>query len=146
MIYLMLSRTVRSACRARFHNSTTDNELSIPVNLAAKSRGKTMANTNERALLELNGKPPLKDSLPFALQHLAAMILGAISPCIIIAGNAEPDEQQSVFAHTVRLAGARYRHTRAVVCAFWARRLQAAGYHGRGPRVHTVTHGHRFSV
>lgn len=48
------------------------------------------------ALFELNGKPPIGASLPLALQHLVAMIVGCITPSIIIAGVAGLDPAQSI--------------------------------------------------
>ena len=38
-----------------------------------------------RSLFELNGKmPPLKNAVPIAAQHLVAMIVGCVTPAIII--------------------------------------------------------------
>ncbi len=48
------------------------------------------------SVFELNGKPSLKESIPLALQHLVAMIVGCIAPSIIIAGVAGLDAQQTI--------------------------------------------------
>ncbi len=46
------------------------------------------------SIFELNGRPGLRESIPLALQHLVAMIVGCITPSIIIAGVAGlPPEQ-----------------------------------------------------
>ena len=51
---------------------------------------------NPASLFELNGKPRLRESIPLALQHLVAMIVGCITPSIIIAGVANLDPQQTI--------------------------------------------------
>lgn len=44
-----------------------------------------MRATKEKAsLFELDGIPPMKDMLPLALQHVVAMIVGCVTPAIII--------------------------------------------------------------
>lgn len=55
-----------------------------------------MNSSSNQALFELNGKPSFRESLPLALQHLVAMIIGCITPSIIIAGVAELDASQSI--------------------------------------------------
>lgn len=52
--------------------------------------------TAQSALFELNGRPKFSESLPLALQHLVAMIIGCITPSIIIAGVANLDAEQSI--------------------------------------------------
>lgn len=54
------------------------------------------SNSAESALFQLNGKPSIGESLPMALQHLVAMIVGCITPSIIIAGVAGLDAAQSI--------------------------------------------------
>ena len=38
------------------------------------------------SIFELNGRPPFKQALPLALQHVVAMIVGCVTPAIIVAG------------------------------------------------------------
>jgi len=52
---------------------------------------------NQELLFQLNGRlPSLKYSFPMALQHLVAMIVGCVTPSIIIANLAGLDSAQSV--------------------------------------------------
>ncbi len=52
---------------------------------------------NQELLFQLNGRlPSLKYSFPMALQHLVAMIVGCVTPSIIIANLAGLDTAQSV--------------------------------------------------
>lgn len=53
-------------------------------------------NKADAALFELNGRPSIGVSLPMALQHLVAMIVGCITPSIIISGVANLDNAQSI--------------------------------------------------
>lgn len=41
---------------------------------------------NKGSIFELNGIPRLKEAMPLALQHVVAMIVGCVTPAIIIAG------------------------------------------------------------
>ena len=41
------------------------------------------------SIFELNGIPQLSKALPLALQHVVAMIVGCVTPAIIVAGVAE---------------------------------------------------------
>ena len=44
------------------------------------------ANTNTSgSLFELRGRPPITSALPLALQHVVAMIVGCVTPAIIVA-------------------------------------------------------------
>ena len=48
-------------------------------------------------LFELNGKmPPLKNAIPIAAQHLVTMIVGCVTPAIIISSVAGLDEKMSI--------------------------------------------------
>ena len=38
------------------------------------------------SLFELNGIPSVKEALPLAVQHVVAMIVGCVTPAIIVAG------------------------------------------------------------
>ena len=50
-----------------------------------------------RSLFELNGKmPPLKNAVPIAAQHLVAMIVGCVTPAIIISSVAWLEEQMRI--------------------------------------------------
>ncbi len=48
------------------------------------------------SVFELNGIPKMKESIPLALQHLVAMIVGCITPSIIVANIAELSAQQTI--------------------------------------------------
>ncbi len=53
-------------------------------------------NKQYASVFELNGVPRLKESLPLALQHLVAMIVGCITPSIIISAVAGLSPEQSI--------------------------------------------------
>lgn len=57
-----------------------------------------MADTdNKNQLFELNGKlPPLKYTIPLSLQHLVAMIVGCVTPAIILSSLAQLSPEKSV--------------------------------------------------
>ena len=38
------------------------------------------------SIFELNGIPKFQEALPLALQHVVAMIVGCVTPAIIVAG------------------------------------------------------------
>ncbi len=60
-------------------------------------------------LFSLNGKmPPLKYALPMALQHLVAMIVGCVTPSIIISNMAGLDAAQSVLLIQTSLISAAF--------------------------------------
>ena len=42
------------------------------------------SNTKKASVFELDGIPSLKEALPLALQHVVAMIVGCVTPAIII--------------------------------------------------------------
>ena len=55
------------------------------------------AKENTSALLfDLNGKPSLGQSFPLALQHVVAMIVGCVTPAIIVAGVGGLSDKDSV--------------------------------------------------
>ncbi len=55
------------------------------------------ANKDKSLLFELNGSlPPLRYSLPMAVQHLFAMIVGSVTPAIILSSLAGMTQSQSV--------------------------------------------------
>ena len=41
----------------------------------------------DKALFDFYGKPSIGQSLPLAIQHVLAMIVGCVTPSIIVAGN-----------------------------------------------------------
>ena len=59
---------------------------------------KNMAAKKDNSLLfNINGSlPPIRYSLPMAIQHLFAMIVGSVTPAIILASVAEMNQSQSV--------------------------------------------------
>lgn len=57
--------------------------------------GKEMKKTSDE-LFVLDGKPSLGQTLPLALQHIVAMIVGCVTPAIIVAGVAGLSEQDSI--------------------------------------------------
>lgn len=48
------------------------------------------------SIFDLNGVPDIKQALPLALQHVVAMIVGCVTPAIIVAGVAGLSEKDSV--------------------------------------------------
>ena len=64
---------------------------------------------DKQALFELNGKmPPLKYAFPMALQHLVAMIVGCVTPSIIISNMALLSPDQSVLLIQTSLISAAF--------------------------------------
>ena len=59
---------------------------------------KNMAAKKDKSLLfNINGSlPPIRYSLPMAIQHLFAMIVGSVTPAIILASVAGMNQSQSV--------------------------------------------------
>lgn len=47
--------------------------------------GKEMKKTSDELFI-LDGKPSLGQTVPLALQHIVAMIVGCVTPAIIVAG------------------------------------------------------------
>ena len=53
--------------------------------------------TDKSLLFDINGKlPPLRYSMPMAVQHLFAMIVGSVTPAIILSALAGMSQDQSV--------------------------------------------------
>ncbi len=64
---------------------------------------------DKQALFELNGKmPPFKYAFPMALQHLVAMIVGCVTPSIIISNMAHLSPEQSVLLIQTSLISAAF--------------------------------------
>ena len=57
--------------------------------------GKEMKKTSDELFI-LDGKPSLGQTVPLALQHIVAMIVGCVTPAIIVAGVAGLSEQDSI--------------------------------------------------
>ena len=57
--------------------------------------GKEMKKTSDELFI-LDGKPSLGHTVPLALQHIVAMIVGCVTPAIIVAGVAGLSEQDSI--------------------------------------------------
>lgn len=57
-----------------------------------------MKNESKKAsIFELDGIPSLKQAFPLALQHVVAMIVGCVTPAILVAGVGGLSERDSVF-------------------------------------------------
>lgn len=54
------------------------------------------AKGNAAALFDLYGKPSIGQALPLAMQHVVAMIVGCVTPAIIVAGTAGLSSEDSV--------------------------------------------------
>ena len=50
----------------------------------------------DKALFDFYGKPSIGQSLPLAIQHVLAMIVGCVTPSIIVAGVAGLSQEDSV--------------------------------------------------
>ena len=50
---------------------------------------KNKANDKSKSIFDLNGRPSLKKAIPLSVQHLLAMIVGNVTPAIIVAGAAD---------------------------------------------------------
>ena len=70
----------------------------------------------KESVFELNGgMPPLGQALPLAFQHIVAMIVGCVTPAIIIAGVAGLSGEDKVIIVPVS-----YTHLRtSMECARW---------------------------
>ena len=53
-------------------------------------------NNMSEELFKVDGKTSVGETLPLALQHVVAMIVGCVTPAIIVAGVAGLSEQDSV--------------------------------------------------
>ena len=52
--------------------------------------------TTRSTIFELSGVPALNQAFPLALQHVVAMIVGCVTPAIIVSGVAGLSEADSV--------------------------------------------------
>ncbi len=58
--------------------------------------GQTGGGNAAAELFRLDGKPSVAQALPLALQHVVAMIVGCVTPAIIVSGAAGLSPQDSV--------------------------------------------------
>ncbi len=58
--------------------------------------GKEEMNTTSRELFKIDGRPGVSQALPLALQHVVAMVVGCVTPAIIVAGVAGLSERDSI--------------------------------------------------
>lgn len=58
--------------------------------------GKGAINTISGELFDVNGKPGITQALPLALQHVVAMVVGCVTPAIIVASVAGLSERDSI--------------------------------------------------
>lgn len=79
------------------------------------------------ALFQYRGLPPVGMAVSMALQHLVAMIVGCVTPAIIIANVAGLAHDQRVPADTGIAGHVRRYHAAAAVPHRWALRRGAAG-------------------
>ena len=56
----------------------------------------SFAKAGKASVFELNGIPPFQQAFPLALQHVVAMIVGCVTPAIIISGVAGLNERDRV--------------------------------------------------
>lgn len=54
----------------------------------------------DKALFDFYGKPSIGQSLPLAIQHVLAMIVGCVTPSIIVAGVAGLSQEDSVILYS----------------------------------------------
>ena len=57
---------------------------------------KEEAGAISQELFRIDGKPSVSQALPLAMQHVVAMIVGCVTPAIIVAGVAELSPADSV--------------------------------------------------
>ena len=79
------------------------------------------------ALFELNGRPPFRVALPIALQHVIAMIVGCVTPAIIIAGVAHLSPADRVILIQASLIAAA-----TITASYYFHRRARAGSSGCG--------------
>lgn len=61
-----------------------------------ENMSKEAANTISQELFKIDGKPSAAQALPLALQHVVAMIVGCVTPAIIVAGVAGLSSEDSI--------------------------------------------------
>ena len=81
--------------------------------------------SKEGSLFELDGVPKLSQAFPLALQHVVAMIVGCVTPAIIISGAAGLETADRVLLIQASLvvsalATSRYHRCKFRLCAKYA--------------------------
>ena len=71
----------------------------------------------DKALFDFYGKPSIGQALPLAIQHVLAMIVGCVTPSIIVAGVAGISQEDSVIL------------IQAALQQFWVHRLSEVWLH-----------------
>lgn len=68
---------------------------------------KSVNNKNSQAIFTLDGKPSIKEIIPLSIQHVVAMIVGCVTPAIILAGvtGAPPEEQIRLIQAALLVSG-----------------------------------------
>lgn len=61
-----------------------------------KTSNSTQDTLSQSLLFSLDGVPPMKEALPLALQHVVAMIVGCVTPSIIVANTAGLADDEKV--------------------------------------------------
>ena len=82
---------------------------------------------------ELNGRPRLLEALPLAMQHVVAMIVGCVTPAIILAGvtGLEASEQIILIQSALLISA-------SAVSAGTVLRFRTSGDYGSQLRLHTA--------
>ena len=94
------------------------------------------------SVFELNGMPKFSQAFPLALQHVVAMIVGCVTPAIVIAGVAGLEGNDKViFAGSVVYCC--NFHIDSVVSAWRKDWFRSSGHHGSQLCVSTKYAGNR---
>ena len=85
----------------RCENSDTTISVDVSMRIMTDAQGEKMGRQQEtnpvsEELFKLDGKPGVAQALPLALQHVVAMIVGCVTPAIIVSGVAGLSEQDSI--------------------------------------------------
>lgn len=82
------------------------------------------------SVFELNGMPKLSQAFPLALQHVVAMIVGCVTPAIVISGVAGLNGTDKVILVQAALFIAAISTLIQLLSAWRKARLRSAGHHG----------------
>ena len=98
----------------------------------------------DQALFDFYGKPSIGQALPLAIQHVLAMIVGCVTPSIIVAGVAGLSQEDSVTGCTGNVGT---DHIAAVISFYKDKKLPhrigTSGYDGNQFRICTKYAGNR---
>ena len=90
--------------------------------------------TTRSTIFELSGVPALNQAFPLALQHVVAMIVGCVTPAIIVSGVAGLSEADSVIFNSGCLGHFRTCHIVTTVSIYQDpvsyNRIRPSGHHG----------------